>query len=340
MSRRVRIPPRPPLTRHAIVAFPQAAQLGGVEAFRRRNDPLAASLPAHVTLVFPFASTLSALQIGAHVRRVAARWPVLPVRIEGVDAYDWQWVHFADNAWPRIDHRVARPAVPPLARAVPAIRVRLCAARHDRTRRRRCSLREHASRSAHRLPASARCGAPLALDPGTSARWQPVHRSRSAAGRLTFAPRVEFGRTHTPADAMHEPKTLREISCADDYDPDSMPVDRARELIRRFLTPVTATERVHIRQALGRILATDIVSPIDVPGHDNSAMDGWAVRFADLSSDGDTRLARIGESFAGQAVHRRGGTRTGGSHLHRRRSCRTARTPSSCRNARRRRPAA
>jgi molybdopterin molybdotransferase len=99
---------------------------------------------------------------------------------------------------------------------------------------------------------------------------------------------------------MHEPKTLREISCADDYDPDSMPVERARELIRRFLTPVTATERVHIRQALGRVLAADIVSPIDVPGHDNSAMDGWAVRFADLSSDRDTRLHRIGDSFAGK----------------------------------------
>ena len=99
---------------------------------------------------------------------------------------------------------------------------------------------------------------------------------------------------------MPEPKTLREISCADDYDPDSMPVDRARELIRQFLNPVTAVERVHIRQALGRILGADIVSPIDVPGHDNSAMDGWAVRFADLSLDGETRLTRIGESFAGK----------------------------------------
>lgn len=99
---------------------------------------------------------------------------------------------------------------------------------------------------------------------------------------------------------MAEPKTLREISCADDYDPDSMPVDRARELIRRFLNPVTAVERVHIRQALGRILAADVVSPIDVPGHDNSAMDGWAVRFADLSRDGETPLRRIGESFAGK----------------------------------------
>lgn len=95
-------------------------------------------------------------------------------------------------------------------------------------------------------------------------------------------------------------KTLREISCADDYDPDSMPVDRARALIRQFLEPVAAVERVHIRAALGRILAADVISPLDVPGHDNSAMDGWALRFADLGAGAETRLRRIGESFAGK----------------------------------------
>src|ERR1700693_4730235 len=99
---------------------------------------------------------------------------------------------------------------------------------------------------------------------------------------------------------MSQPKTLREISCADDYDPNSMPVDTARALIRTFLAPVTATERVHIRQALGRVLATDVVSPLAVPGHDNSAMDGYAVRFDDLSPERETRLVRIGESFAGK----------------------------------------
>ena len=99
---------------------------------------------------------------------------------------------------------------------------------------------------------------------------------------------------------MIPPKTLREASCADDYDPNSMPVDRARDLIRTFLAPVTATERVHIRQALGRVLASDVVSPLAVPGHDNSAMDGYAVRFADLSPDRETTLARVGESFAGK----------------------------------------
>jgi len=95
-------------------------------------------------------------------------------------------------------------------------------------------------------------------------------------------------------------QTLRDASCADDYDPNSMPVDRARELIARFLDPVAAVERVHIRAALGRVLASDVISPIDVPGHDNSAMDGWALRFADLAAGASTAFARIGESFAGR----------------------------------------
>jgi molybdopterin molybdotransferase len=99
---------------------------------------------------------------------------------------------------------------------------------------------------------------------------------------------------------MNEAKTLREASCADDYDPNSMPVIKARELIRTFLTPVAAIERVHIRSALGRVLATDIVSPVAVPGHDNSAMDGYAVRFSDLNPNGETTLKRVGESFAGK----------------------------------------
>ena len=99
---------------------------------------------------------------------------------------------------------------------------------------------------------------------------------------------------------MSPSKSLRDPSCADDYDPNSMPVDRARALIRTLLEPVTATERVHIRQALDRVLATDIVSPVNVPGHDNSAMDGYAVRFADLAPDRETTLERVGESFAGK----------------------------------------
>jgi molybdopterin molybdotransferase len=99
---------------------------------------------------------------------------------------------------------------------------------------------------------------------------------------------------------MTIPKTLREASCADDYDPNSMPVAKARELIASFLAPVTAVERVHVWSALGRVLAADVLSPIAVPGHDNSAMDGYAVRFADLNPEGETILERVGESFAGK----------------------------------------
>jgi len=99
---------------------------------------------------------------------------------------------------------------------------------------------------------------------------------------------------------MTQPTTLRDASCADDYDPNSMPVDKARALIARFLTPLTATERVAVRSALGRVLAEDVVSPINVPAHDNSAMDGFAVRFADLKPDGEVTLTIAGSSFAGK----------------------------------------
>ena len=96
------------------------------------------------------------------------------------------------------------------------------------------------------------------------------------------------------------PRTLREASCADDYDPNSMPVAKARELIRSFLAPMSTIERVSVRSALQRVLAEDIVSPLAVPGHDNSAMDGYAVRFADLDVSAETVLKRVGESFAGK----------------------------------------
>ncbi|MEO5701206.1 MAG: gephyrin-like molybdotransferase Glp [Casimicrobiaceae bacterium] len=99
---------------------------------------------------------------------------------------------------------------------------------------------------------------------------------------------------------MTTPKSLRELSCADDYDPNSMPVDKARAYIGAFLEPVAATERLPIRAALSRVLAAEVISPIDVPGHDNSAMDGYAVRFADLTPQAETTLKRVGESFAGK----------------------------------------
>ena len=94
---------------------------------------------------------------------------------------------------------------------------------------------------------------------------------------------------------------LQTLSCADNYDPESLPVDRARELILGLLSPVVGHERVSLRQALDRVLAEDVISPIDVPSHDNSAMDGWALRHCDLAAEGESRLKNIGTAFAGRA---------------------------------------
>ncbi|MEK6209868.1 MAG: gephyrin-like molybdotransferase Glp [Pseudomonadota bacterium] len=99
---------------------------------------------------------------------------------------------------------------------------------------------------------------------------------------------------------MDTPKSLRELSSADDYDPNSMPVEKARSHIRAFLAPVTAVERLNIRAALGRVLAEEVISPVNVPQHDNSAMDGYAVRFDDLKQDGEATLKVIGTAFAGK----------------------------------------
>jgi len=97
-------------------------------------------------------------------------------------------------------------------------------------------------------------------------------------------------------------KRIVEIAQAiEGYDPDALHVDKARAAIRACLAPVSELERVPVREALGRILAEDIVPSIDVPGHDNTAMDGYAVRFADLLSEGATVLEEAGAALAGRS---------------------------------------
>jgi len=93
---------------------------------------------------------------------------------------------------------------------------------------------------------------------------------------------------------------LKQISCADDYDPDSLQVAQAREIILGLVEPIHGSERMAVRKALGRILAEDVISTANVPGHDNSAMDGYAVRFADLEDDRDTPLRLAGTAYAGR----------------------------------------
>jgi molybdopterin molybdotransferase len=90
------------------------------------------------------------------------------------------------------------------------------------------------------------------------------------------------------------------ISCMDDYDPDAMSVERAREFIRALVKPIDTNERVSVRASLGRVLGDDIVSTMNVPAHDNSAMDGYALRGVDLR-DGETRLREAGVAYAGRS---------------------------------------
>jgi len=98
--------------------------------------------------------------------------------------------------------------------------------------------------------------------------------------------------------------SLEEIaSCVSGYDPNALPVVQAQDFIARFVPRLDAeaVERVPLRSALGRVLARDVVSPISVPAHDNSAMDGYALRGADLKTDAPTVLAVAGTGLAGQS---------------------------------------
>ena len=89
-------------------------------------------------------------------------------------------------------------------------------------------------------------------------------------------------------------------SCMDDYDPNAMSVAQARQFIKQFLNPVVETEVLPVMQSLGRVLAADIISPSNVPNHNNSAMDGFAFKF----SDNLKSLKVIGTAFAGKPFAR------------------------------------
>lgn len=95
--------------------------------------------------------------------------------------------------------------------------------------------------------------------------------------------------------------SLQEIaSCVNGYDPQALPVAQAQEFIARLVPQITACEQLPIRSALGRVLAQDLISNINVPAHDNSAMDGYALRGAELAEGVTTRLRIAGTSLAGQ----------------------------------------
>ena len=93
---------------------------------------------------------------------------------------------------------------------------------------------------------------------------------------------------------------IRSSSCCDDVPAaGTLKVEQARQRIIDSIEPIIASEKLTLRNALGRVLAEDIISPISVPGHTNSAMDGYALAGEDLPQTGDRVYQLIGKSLAG-----------------------------------------
>jgi molybdopterin molybdotransferase len=99
---------------------------------------------------------------------------------------------------------------------------------------------------------------------------------------------------------MQDQEIRHQPSCEDELNIGLLTVAEAQARILEGITPVTETETLPVREALGRVLAQEIVSPIDVPSHTNSAMDGYAVRAADMPETGVREFPVPGTSWAGR----------------------------------------
>lgn len=89
-------------------------------------------------------------------------------------------------------------------------------------------------------------------------------------------------------------------SCMDDFDPTSLESKQALDQILNSFEANPEIEKLPIRDALNRTLAVNIQSNINVPGHTNSAMDGYAIQGSDIPQQGTNTLKNIGTAFAGK----------------------------------------
>ena len=78
-----------------------------------------------------------------------------------------------------------------------------------------------------------------------------------------------------------------------------LPLEEMERLIEARVQPIAGKEIVALREAAGRVLATDVIAPLDLPPFDNSAVDGYAVRHRDLKADAETELDLAGRAMAG-----------------------------------------
>ena len=98
------------------------------------------------------------------------------------------------------------------------------------------------------------------------------------------------------------PKTMDSIAAElAGYDPQALSASMVSAFLSRLVTPVTQHETVGIFEALGRVLSHDVISPVSVPPHDNSAMDGYAFSGAQLASETPLILKVVGTALAGKA---------------------------------------
>jgi len=95
-------------------------------------------------------------------------------------------------------------------------------------------------------------------------------------------------------------KLKTQASCADDFDTEAITVSDARQRILARITPVKDIEKQTLHQSLNRVLAKDIISSLNVPGHTNSAMDGYALAGDDLPQSGPCQYSVAGTAFAGK----------------------------------------
>ena len=101
---------------------------------------------------------------------------------------------------------------------------------------------------------------------------------------------------------MTHPKSLAEIAAhLQGYDPQALPAQEVLNFLAQLVTPIKDTQDVAIFEALNRVIAADVISPVDVPPHDNSAMDGFAFDGKQLKADTSLVLKVVGTALAGKA---------------------------------------
>ena len=108
--------------------------------------------------------------------------------------------------------------------------------------------------------------------------------------------------TTPPSPTLSPAPSLSEIADRlQGYDPQALSARHVNDFLAQLVQPVREQETVPLMQAHGRILAHDVISPISVPPHDNSAMDGYAFRGTELQTDRPTVLTVVGTALAGAA---------------------------------------